>query len=346
MGAGRPGAARRPIALAGHAPRARTGGEPLPCPFCGGQEGDTPNEVFAFRAPGTAPNGPGWRLRVVPNMYPAVRPNAATAAPVSTPGPMSGRRGSMDDDGESQRAAAAPGEFPLFNAAPATGFAEVLIDCPEHVEDPTELSDEQFADVFRAYRERMRAVAADPRLAHVAVFKNVGAEAGALLGHTHSQLVATPVVPALIRGELTGAEAYFARTGRCVFCDIAEQDLADGARVVARSANFVAVTAFAPRFSHEMWVLPIHHEARYEGITDAAARELAVLLKRVLRALDAVQHAPAYNWFLHTAPLHADDPPHYHWHLEILPRTRARPGWSGASGATSRPSPRSARRPS
>ncbi|MBN9118663.1 MAG: DUF4921 family protein [Planctomycetes bacterium] len=317
-----PERANRPIALTGANPRHRTDGERVPCPFCAGQEHDTPDETFAIRAPGSPPNGPGWRLRVVPNKFPAVRPNAAAAPPVGTPGPM-GARGLLDDEAY-RPPRGVPDEHPLFNSAPAIGFAEVLIDCPEHVDDPTQLSDEQLRDVFRAYRERMIALAADPRLAHVAVFKNVGAEAGASLGHTHSQLVATPVVPALLRSELTGAEAYTARTGRCVFCDLIEEDAADGARVVARSANFVAVTAFAPRFAYEMWVLPTRHESRYEALTDAAALELAALLKRVLRALDVVGHAPAYNWFLHTAPLNADELPHYHWHLEILPRT-ARP---------------------
>jgi UDPglucose--hexose-1-phosphate uridylyltransferase len=197
----------------------------------------------------------------------------------------------------------------------------VLIDCPEHVDNPALLSDEQFRDVFRAYRERMKSLAADPRLAYVSVFKNVGAEAGASLGHTHSQIIATPVVPELIRSELSGAESHFAATGRCVFCELVEHELADGSRLVARSENFAAVTAFAPRFAYEMWVLPLRHEARYESITDAAAAELARLLKRTLRALDAVLHSPAYNWFLHTTPLHVGESAHYHWHLEVMPRT-------------------------
>jgi UDPglucose--hexose-1-phosphate uridylyltransferase len=197
----------------------------------------------------------------------------------------------------------------------------VLIDCPEHVSDPTLLSDEQFCDVFRAYRERMKALASDSRLAAVSVFKNVGAEAGASLGHTHSQIIATAVVPELVRAELAGAEGYFAHTGRCAFCDLAQRELADGSRVVARSEHFVVVTAFAPRFGFEMWVIPLKHEARYESITDAGALELSRLLKRVLRALDEVEHSPAYNWFLHTTPLRDGEPPYYHWHLEILPRT-------------------------
>ena len=321
-----PERARRPIAFSDHAPRHRTSGDSRPCPFCAGAEAETPNEVYAIRDPGSLPNGPGWQLRVVPNMYPAMRPNATAAAPVHTPGLMSGTvRAAIEEIGKGQYLLrGAPDEVPLFNSAPAAGFAEVLIDCPDHIDDPTKLTDDQFADVLLSYRERLLTLSADPRLAHVAVFKNVGAEAGASLAHTHSQIIATPIVPILMHAELTCAEAYTARCGRCVFCDVIEKDLAERLRVVARSENFVAVMAFAPRFAYEMWVLPIAHEARYESLSETAATELAILLKRVLRALDVVQNAPAYNWFLHTTPLHAGVPAHYHWHLEILPRT-ARP---------------------
>jgi UDPglucose--hexose-1-phosphate uridylyltransferase len=277
----------------------------MPCPFCPGQEHDTPNEVLAYREPGTEPNGPGWRLRVVPNKFPAVRLNVDLAA----------------------------SEGVLLESDPAVGVAEVLIDCPEHIDNPTLLSDEQFRDVFRAYRERLVALANDSRLAHVAIFKNVGAEAGASLGHTHSQLIATSIIPELMEFELSGADAYFTHTRRCVFCDLLKHELADGSRLVARSDHFIVVTAFAPRLAYEMWVLPLRHESRYESITDSAALELACLMKRVLRALDAAQHSPAYNWFLHTAPLHAAELPHYHWHLEILPRTSCPAGFEWGYGS-------------
>jgi UDPglucose--hexose-1-phosphate uridylyltransferase len=295
-----PARAARPVALAGHAPRHRTNGERHPCPFCPGQEHQTPNELFALREPGAAPNGPGWSLRVVPNMYPAVRAGSDAAH----------------------------------------GSAEVLIDCPEHLDSPTDLTADQLADVFRAYRARMRALAADPLLEYVAAFKNVGAEAGASLGHTHSQLVATTFVPDLLRAEMAGAEAHFAATGRCAFCDLIARELASGERLVARTERFAAFAASAPRFSYELWVLPLAHAPRYEALTDSDARDLAGLVRRVLVALDAAQESPAYNWFVHTAPLRAGEPPHYHWHLEIVPRT-ARPAgleWGfGCHITTARP---------
>jgi UDPglucose--hexose-1-phosphate uridylyltransferase len=322
-----PERARRPIALSDAGPRHRTTGERTPCPFCPGQEHETPNEVLAYRDPGSAPNGPGWRLRVVPNKFPAVRPNATAAPLITIPAPIGNLLdGSvLDEAGAPLRPPrAGPDEFPLFHSAAAVGYAEVLIECPEHVDNPILLSDEPFGNVFRAYRERLNALAADPRLAYVTIFKNVGAEAGASLGHTHSQIIATSIVPELIRTELSGAEAHFVRTGRCVFCDIVEQEIVNGSRVIACSENFVVVTAFAPRFAYEMWVLPMRHESRYESISDDRAMELARLLKYVLRQMDGVLHSPAYNWFLHTTPLQVGESPHYHWHLEILPRT-ARP---------------------
>lgn len=300
-----PQRARRPIRISGHDPKHRIAGDPYPCPFCPGQEFETPHEVYAVRDAGTGADSPGWRLRIVPNMYPAVRAEPLPPATVPT---------TVD----------ALGSASLFTSAPAIGVAEVMIECAEHFDDPTKLSNEQLGEVFRAYRERMRALAADPRLAHIAVFKNVGAEAGASLAHLHSQIIATPVVPELVCAELTGAAAYYAETGRCVFCDLVRDELAGESRVVARSANFVIVTAFAPRFAYEMWLLPVVHEARYESVTDARVAELASLLKRALVALDRVQDAPAYNWVLHTTPVRMGEPVHYHWHIEVLPRT-ARP---------------------
>lgn len=284
----------RPITLQGVEPRHRRNGELRPCPFCPGQEQDTPREVLEYREADSR----DWKLRVIPNKFPVVRPEVA--------------------------ASFCAVEGMLLLTTPGFGHSEIVIETREHVSAPTQLTDGQFAAVFRAYRDRMRILADDVRLAYVAVFKNVGAEAGASLGHTHSQIVATPVIPEVIEAELIGSREFLARTGRCVFCDLIARDLADGERVVARSEHFLVVTAFAPRFAYELWILPTDHASRFETLTDERAEELARLMKRVLIALDRSQNEPAYNWFLHTSPLRSSELPHYHWHFEVLPRT-ARP---------------------
>jgi UDPglucose--hexose-1-phosphate uridylyltransferase len=298
----------RPMALEGAEPRHRVGNEARPCPFCTGQEDNTPSELFAIRSPGSEANGTGWQLRVVPNMYPAVR-----------------------EIGRSERSESSDGLFQRFSGA---GRHEVVIESPEHVANPALLPDDLFRDVFIAYRQRLLAHAADPGLRYVSVFKNVGAEAGASLGHCHSQLVALPLVPELVEQELAGSLEYLTRTGRCVFCDLVKFELAEQARVVAETPHLLAITAYAGRFSYETWVLPKDHESRYEWISDSLAAELAGLMKRLVRALDTVLAEPAYNWFLHAAPLRSAELPHYHWHFELMPRTSRPAGFEWGTGCS------------
>jgi UDPglucose--hexose-1-phosphate uridylyltransferase len=290
-----PERSRRPMALEGAEPRHRVGFEARICPFCSGREFETPHEVFAIREAGTAPDSPGWQLRVVPNMYPAVR---AVEGPSVNAG--------------------------LFQSLPGFGQHEVVIESPEHVANPALLPDDLFRDVFIAYRERVKRFAADPALQYVSVFKNVGAEAGASLGHCHSQIVAMPLIPLEIERELGASLARFHETGRCAFCELIEAELAAKVRVVAETENLVAISAYAARFSHETWVLPKTHASRYEDVNNELAAELAGLMKRLVTALDRVLAEPAYNWYLHAAPLRSEDLPHYHWHFEVMPRT-ARP---------------------
>jgi UDPglucose--hexose-1-phosphate uridylyltransferase len=211
----------------------------------------------------------------------------------------------------------------------------VVIACPEHVARAADLPPGAYRRLFRAYRERVAAHAADPALAYTLAFKNVGAAAGASLAHAHSQLVATPFVPPLVQDELDAAAGYHARTGRCVFCDLVAAERA-GPRRVWEADGFLAVAAFAPRFAYEVWVLPTAHAARYETTPDPALDGLAGVVRRVVAALDAVLGPVAFNWVLHTAPLRSPDLAHFHWHLEVLPRT-ARPAgfeWGGGCHVT------------
>jgi UDPglucose--hexose-1-phosphate uridylyltransferase len=167
---------------------------------------------------------------------------------------------------------------------------------------------------------------------YVAVFKNVGAEAGASMAHTHSQIIATPFIPNNIRDEIAGAETYLQKRGRCAFCAELRTDRGAGSRFVAESANFAVMCPFAPRFAYEMWVFPKSHASHFETITDAETLELVLLLKRVLRALDAVAGVPAYNYYLHTAPLRTEPSASFHWHIEIVPRTARPAGFEWSTG--------------
>jgi len=280
------------------------------CPFCEGREDETTPEVLAVRAPGSRRDGPGWQLRVVANRYPAVRADAGGVA--------------MTDL--------------LFAAAPGVGVHEVVIECPQHEPSLAALSSEQVRLVFAAYRDRLKALRADERIAYAQVFKNHGVAAGASVEHTHSQILALGRVPPILQDEMTAATAYQQSHGRCVFCDLLARERAVGSRMVSESENIAAFTAFAGRFPYETWLLPKRHAGHFDRLSDAELSDLAAAVRSILRRLGAVVEDAAYNYVLHTLPLRTESPA-FHWHLEILPRLTGVAGFEFATGCFANPVP-------
>src|SRR2546428_3628291 len=187
---------RRPSDFNGSGPPSTN---PKICPFDVGNEDKTPPEVLAYREPGTAPNAPGWTVRVVPNKFPALQ-----------------IEGGLDRRGEG-----------LYDRMNGVGAHEVIIEGPDHATELADLPAEHIAQVLQAYRERILDLSKDTRLRYVLIFKNHGQQAGATLEHTHSQLIATPIIPRVLQEELEGARRYYELKERCVFCDIVHQETAD-----------------------------------------------------------------------------------------------------------------------
>lgn len=281
------------------------------CPFCPGHESKTPPEVFAYREPGTARDGAGWRVRVVPNKFPVLRVE-----------------GALD-----KRA------YGMYDRMRGIGAHEVFIETPEHLRSLTPLSDRHVADILTAYRERLLDLCRDDRLKYGMLFKNVGRAAGASLEHTHSQLIVTPVVPRRVSDELEGARKHFEYRGRCVFCDIIQQELGMDERIVMVTDRFIALAPYASRFPFETWILPREHASHYETLRSPEIEDLAFVLKRVLTRLEGALGAPPYNYMVHTGPFNGGALDHYHWHIEIIPRLTRTAGFEWGTGFYINPVP-------
>src|SRR5262249_35936977 len=189
-----------------------------------------------------------------------------------------------------------------------------------------------FLDSAAAHRERMRDLRKDRRFAYGLLFKNVGRSAGASLPHNHSQLIATPVIPVLVQHEVDGAKRFFDYRGRCLFCDMAEQEVSDKARLVEMSERFVAFVPYAARFPYEMWILPRRHQSHFEDSADEGLAAYSAILGSCLRRLERAVGNPPYNTMLHTGPWLGGALEHYHWHLEVIPRVTTAAGFEWGSG--------------
>lgn len=285
---------------------------PKPCPFDGGNESQTPPEIFAVREPGSALNGPGWRVRVVPNKNPILR-----------------IEGQLEKSGVG-----------VYDMVTGIGANEVIIETPEHIANMCDLAVDQIKAVLLAYRSRIIDLQQDKRFRYVLVFKNYGRLAGAsTVIHTHSDLIALPATPVRVKMKLNGAREYYDYKERCLYCDILQQEIDMAERIVFQTEGYAVITPYASRFPFEMMVLPKDHAHAYRSIGDECARDLADVLKRTLLALRTVAGDPPYNLILNDTPnlLPRSDywqtiEQDYHWHIEILPRIYRTTGFELGTG--------------
>ena len=283
----------RPGAFIGVDPRPPI--DPETDPFVEGHEDRTPPEVYALRPDGGEPDTPGWKVRVVPNLFPALGHTDGGGAPAEDP------------------LAAGRGEPDLFATRPAEGAHEVIVNGPQPVSSLLELPVEQLETAMSVWRERMRVHAGEAGYVHVIV--NEGKEAGASLPHTHSQLYALPFVPAAVARERERFTAYWQRTqGRNLMEDLLQEEVRRRERVVAVDDEAVALAPFAAKVPFHLQVVPRAPAARFEDDGPLGAAMLHQALARLAAELGAV---PPLNMWVRTAPRGAE---HFGWRIDILPR--------------------------
>lgn len=281
------------------------------CPFCYGNEGKTPPELLAYGRNGSGENSPGWTVRVVPNKFPAL-----------------GIEGELDRSGDG-----------LFDRMNGVGAHEVIIETPDHNATLARLGEGAIQGVLEAFRDRVLDLKNDKRFRYILIFKNHGEAAGASLEHTHSQLIALPIVPKRVREEVDNARKYYEDKERCIFCDMIRQEREEGARVIVETPEFICLAPYAPRFPFEMWIMPKQHSSSIENNQSPMFGALARAMKDSLMRLETVLDNPAYNLMIHTSPLGEESNPHYHWHIEVMPKLTKVAGFEWGSGFYICPTP-------
>ena len=281
------------------------------CPFCPGHEDKTPGEVYVSGRPAVPANTTGWKVRVVPNRYPALM-----------------------IEGDLDRQAVG-----IYDQMNGVGAHEVVIETPEHSRDLSELSDAEVTEVLFAFKARVVDLRNDQRFRYILLFKNHGSAAGATLEHTHSQLIALPVTPRQVADEIDGARRHHEHRERCIYCDIVGQERKDRSRLVHENEEFLVFEPWAPRSPFETWIVPRRHESNFEAEPKErlalAAQALRVTLSKLMVGLGR----PAYNFIIHTNPLRDLPSASYHWHIEVVPALTQVAGFEWGSGFHINPVP-------
>ncbi|HUB36775.1 MAG TPA: DUF4921 family protein [Solirubrobacteraceae bacterium] len=305
--------------------------DPAEDPFGEGHEERTPPELYAVRPGGGPPNSPGWLVRVVPNLYPALTPTAETETGGEAGELASGIREDIREGGPARPRAytrargqsdlehlpqlSSPGRAPhdseLFAALPAVGAHEVIVNGPQPVLSLAELPAEQVAVAVAVWRERMEVHA---QSAYVQLIVNERREAGASLPHTHAQLYALEFVPAEVARERERANAYATRTmGQDLLEDLIAEEVRRGERIVAIDDEAVLLAPYASRLPLQLMLAPRRPNPHFHEDTAGAAL-LHDGLRRLARLLGS---SPPLNMWVRTAPRGAE---RFCWRIDIAPR--------------------------
>lgn len=289
--------------------------DPEGCPFCEGNEQETPGEVWALRPQGGEENGHGWTQRAVPNLYPALRDGGDDAEPRRDSG--------FSAAGDPLSSSSRTREPNLFSTRPATGAQEVIVHTPRHVASLGELGEEELAGAVASWRARMKA---HPDAALVQLIVNEGASAGASRHHTHAQLYALPFVPAAVARERERFAAYRERTGgAAMLTDILSEEVRRRERLVAIDDEAALICPWASRSPFEMRLIPRRESARFEDDESGSA-----MLGTAFRALEGVfGRVPDLNLWVRSAPRDSEV---FHWYLDIAPRLTVKAGFELATG--------------
>jgi UDPglucose--hexose-1-phosphate uridylyltransferase len=282
------------------------------CPFCYGNESMTPTEIESYRDLNTQANTPGWQVRVVPNKFPALK-----------------IEGDIDRRG-----------IGIYDLSNGIGAHEVVIDSPYHEKDIPDLTNEEIEKIILMCCRRSLDLTKDKRFKYIMIFKNYGPAAGASLEHSHTQIIALPMVPKNALEEIKGAKAYFEFRERCIFCDMVRQELEEKERIVSQNAHFLAFCPLVSRFPFEIWIMPKQHHGYFSHLAPEEIPYLASILKDTITSVKNIFGNLSYNFIIHSSPTNGDTGNEsYHWHIEFMPKLMRTAGFEWGSGFYVVPTP-------
>jgi UDPglucose--hexose-1-phosphate uridylyltransferase len=236
-------------------------------------------------------------VSVIPNKFPILTPHKTCPVPL------------------------AHGPYKKMNGV---GFQEVVV-TKDHARSVGYMNEAEIQEIIQSYIERYKSFKKEKCIEYILIFHNNGPTAGATVGHPHSQILALPIIPLDVSRSLNGSAEYFKREKKCAHCEIIKKELKDNKRIIAKNKDFVVLAPFASHVSFETRIYPLKHGSNFESISLNEEKSLAEIMRIIFSKIKNGMNDSDYNFFIHTAPVNSRDR-HYHWHLEILPRTNI---WGG-----------------
>jgi UDPglucose--hexose-1-phosphate uridylyltransferase len=301
--------AKRPTDFAVKPSEMETGNN---CPFCPGNEEKTPKADLVYLQKDSSIikekdtseiRHRDWLVRCFSNLYPALSPNFKQVPPQTSK---------------------------LNVSIPAYGFHEIVVESPIHDEHPHNARLKQLELAFDACLDVTKRFYSDEKIEYAQIFRNHRREAGASLSHCHTQIIAMPIIPTLVKEEFEQSRKYYEKKNECLYCKIVA-DEKNSPRLIYEGESFIVVAPWASIHPFEFWIIPKNHESDLLNITNQVKEDFTKTLRLSLGGLARILNDPPYNYGFHTSPKSSKDNRFYHWHLEVYPKLST---WAGFEVST------------
>jgi UDPglucose--hexose-1-phosphate uridylyltransferase len=271
--------------------RLNSGAITVGCPFCNIESQEKPLLVYSNGVKKEIDDLKDWTTIVIPNKYPVLTPNQK-----------------CEEEKESS----------ICSIIKSAGFHELVI-TNDHEKSLALLPLDHIKEVLTCYQQRIIAYKKYDFVKNVVVFHNNGKEAGSSQPHPHSQILTIPLIDKEFRITLENHKKYFSKSKECLRCRVNEEEKKFKKRIVSENKDFIAYIPFAPKFTYQTIITPKKHSPRFEEIAEKEKENLAKIFKEVLFKFYKGLDNPAYNFYLHTAPLDKKYP-YFHWYISVFPR--------------------------
>ncbi|MFH1612659.1 MAG: galactose-1-phosphate uridylyltransferase [bacterium] len=276
------------------------------CPFClGNEKQDENREVIRIG------NKKNWKIRILKNKFPALEEKGKRIWKVNG----------------------------IKRLMLGIGIHEVIVETPYHNLTLATMTQNHVKEILKAYLLRSSQIAKDKRIEQIIIFKNHKEMAGASLIHSHSQIIATPIIPFQTKIYLEESARYFDNTGECIFCKIIKDELKEKIRIVLENKSFVSLVPYGASSPFHLWIIPKKHNASFLKITSNEINDLSSILKNTLAKLYFGLNDPAYNYVLCSSPIDILKSDSLHWYINIVARVTKIAGFEIGSGMFINPIP-------
>ncbi len=215
----------------------------------------------------------------------------------------------------------------LYKTEESYGKCEVILYSPEHKKSLYQLPVEHINKLIDLWVERIEELSKDKKIQMIFPFENRGEEVGVTMPHPHGQIYGYSYIPQKLQIELENSKDYYSKKGKCLICQMNEDEISFKQRIIFENDSFIAYLPFFTDYPFGVFIISKNHKSLMTDFNDNEKKSLAEILKLITGSFEMVFERPfPYMMVIHQRPVNNDEyknsTDYYHFHIEFYPPLR------------------------